>query len=54
MNAQVISPDPVAADAASARFLNREPSDIGHIRLAAEAGFGELDLTKLNIERLTL
>ena len=54
MNAQIISTDIVAADAASARMLGRDPSDIGHIRLAAEAGFGQMDLTKLNIERLTL
>ena len=54
MNSQIISPDPVAADAAAAMMLNREPSDIGHIRLAAEAGFGEIELTKLNIERISL
>ena len=54
MNAQIISPDIVAADAASAKLLGREPSDIGHIRLAAEAGFGQIDLTKLKIERLAV
>ena len=54
MNAQIISPDIVAADAASARMMGREPSDITHVRLAAETGFGQLDLSKLNIERLTL
>jgi uncharacterized protein (DUF362 family) len=54
MRAQILSPDVVAADAAAARLLNREPSDIGHIRLAAAAGFGEIDLTKLKIERLVL
>ncbi|MDR1379209.1 MAG: DUF362 domain-containing protein [Synergistaceae bacterium] len=54
MNAQILSPDVVAADAASARLLGREPSEIGHIRLAAEAGFGQIDLTKLKIERLVL
>jgi uncharacterized protein (DUF362 family) len=54
MNAQILSPDIVAADAASARMLSREPSDIGHIRLAAEAGFGEIDLTKLKIERIAM
>jgi uncharacterized protein (DUF362 family) len=54
MKAQIISADAVAADAASTRMLGHEPSDIGHIRLAAEAGFGEIDLTKLNIERLAI
>lgn len=54
MRAQILSPDIVAADAASAKMLGREPADIGHIRLAAEAGFGQIDLTKLKIERLVL
>ena len=54
MNAQILSTDIVAADAASAKMLSREPSDVGHIRLAAEAGFGQIDLTKLKIERLVL
>lgn len=54
MKAQVISADIVAADSASALMLGRNPNDIGHIRFAAEAGFGEMDLTKLKIERLTV
>ena len=54
MNAQILSADIVAADAASAKMLSREPSEVGHIRLAAEAGFGQIDLTKLKIERLVL
>jgi uncharacterized protein (DUF362 family) len=54
MNTLIMSPDIVAADSASARLLGREPAEIGHIRLAAEAGFGQIDLTKLKIERLVL
>jgi uncharacterized protein (DUF362 family) len=54
MNAQILSSDIVAADSAAARLLGREPSEIGHIRLAAEAGFGQIDLRKLKIQRLTL
>ena len=54
MQTQIISPDIVAADAASVRMMGREPSDITHIRLAGQAGFGQIDLTKLKIERLTL
>ncbi|MDR1622140.1 MAG: DUF362 domain-containing protein [Synergistaceae bacterium] len=54
MNTLILSPDIVAADAASARLLGREPREIGHIRLAAEAGFGQIDLTKLKIQRLVL
>jgi uncharacterized protein (DUF362 family) len=54
MRAQILSPDIVAADAAAARLLGREPLDIPHIRLAAEAGFGQIDLTKLKIDRQVL
>ncbi len=54
MRAQILSTDVVAADAASTLMLGRKPSDIGHIRMAAEAGFGEIDLTKLKIDRLTV
>ena len=54
MKSMILSPDPVAADAAAARLLGRDPADVGHIRLAAEAGFGQIDLTKLKIERLVL
>lgn len=54
MRAQILSADIVAADSASSRMLGRNPADVEHIRLAAEAGFGEIDLTKLKIERLVL
>ncbi|MDR1873749.1 MAG: DUF362 domain-containing protein [Synergistaceae bacterium] len=54
LRAQILSPDIVAADSAAARLLGREPADVPHIRLAAEAGFGQIDLTKLKIERLVL
>jgi uncharacterized protein (DUF362 family) len=54
MQSLIISPDIVAADAASTRMMGREPSDIAHIQLAADAGFGRIDLTRLNIERLAL
>lgn len=54
MRAQVISPDIVAADAASAMMLGHRPSDIRHIEIASEIGFGEIDLARLNIERLTV
>jgi uncharacterized protein (DUF362 family) len=54
MKAQIIAPDIVAADAAAARMFGLDPSSIGHIRFAAEAGFGQIDLTKVKIERLVL
>ncbi|MDR1730654.1 MAG: DUF362 domain-containing protein [Synergistaceae bacterium] len=54
MKMQILSPDIVAADAASAKLLGREPADVPHIRFAAEAGAGEIDLTKLRIDRIVL
>jgi uncharacterized protein (DUF362 family) len=50
----LISTDIVAIDAAGARILGHAPSDIGHVRIAAKAGFGSMDLGKLNIARITM
>lgn len=54
MKTQVISPDIVAADAAATKFFGMEPEAINHIKIAAEAGFGEMDLSKLNIKRINV
>jgi uncharacterized protein (DUF362 family) len=54
MGSQIISPDIVAADTAASMMLGRKQGEVEHIRLAAAAGFGQLDLSKLNIERITL
>lgn len=54
MGSLIISPDVVAADTAGAMMLGREQGSVEHIRLAAEAGFGEMDLSKLRIERITV
>jgi uncharacterized protein (DUF362 family) len=54
MGSQIISPDIVAADTAASMMLGRKQGEVEHIRLAAEAGFGQMDLAKLNIERITL
>jgi hypothetical protein len=35
-------------------MLGHKPEDIEHIRLAAQEGHGEIDLSKLNIERITV
>jgi uncharacterized protein (DUF362 family) len=53
MNSILISPDVVAADTAGAMMLGHKQGEIEHIRLAAEAGHGEMDLSKLKIERIT-
>ena len=50
--AQIISTDIVAADAAAAKIFGKEPETIAHIRIASEMGFGVMDLTKLNINRI--
>ena len=50
--AQIISANIVAADAAAAKIFGKEPETIAHIRIANEMGFGEIDLSKLNINRI--
>ncbi|MDR3165742.1 MAG: DUF362 domain-containing protein [Synergistaceae bacterium] len=52
MNSLLISQDVVAIDTAASMMLGRKPGEIEHIRLAAEAGFGRMDLSQLNIERI--
>jgi uncharacterized protein (DUF362 family) len=47
----LISPDIVAVDTAASMLVGRKQGDVGYIRLAAEAGFGQSDLSKLNIQR---
>jgi len=54
MKSLILSRDIVAADAAAAKLFGAEPSSIGHIRLAGEAGVGTMDLEKLNINRIKI
>lgn len=54
MGAMILSPDIVAADTASSMMLGRKQGEVEHIRLAAEAGFGEMDLSKLKISRISI
>lgn len=54
MKMQILSTDIVAADSSAARLLGREGKDYGHIRIAAEKGWGQLDPTKLNARRISL
>lgn len=42
--------DIVAVDAYGATLFGLEPEEVGHIRLAAELGVGEMDLTELSIK----
>lgn len=50
---QIISTDPVAVDAAGAKILGREASDIPYIGIASKLGMGIDDLSTLKVERIT-
>jgi uncharacterized protein (DUF362 family) len=54
MKTQLLSVDPVAADAAAARLFGAGPKDASYIARAAAAGVGRMDLDKLDIRRITL
>ncbi len=54
MEAQVISPDIVAADAASSLMFGLQPQDVGHIRIGEEMGIGTMQLEDLNISRIRI
>ena len=54
-----MSADPVAADSAAAMVLAKSvgiksPADIKYIRIAGQMGLGKNDLSKLNINRITI
>jgi uncharacterized protein (DUF362 family) len=51
----VVSPDPVAADAACAKIVEAAGLRVpDYIARAAKIGLGEADLTKLNVQRLVV
>lgn len=54
MKAQIVSRDPVAADAAAALMFGMDPSSIPYIPLAAAFGVGTMDLHTLSIKRIKL
>lgn len=51
---QIISSDIVAIDAAAAKILSLEPSNINYITQAESMKFGTTNLNKINIKRITL
>lgn len=51
---QVISADIVAADAAAAKIFGTDPSTMKYIKLAAEKGLGEMDLSNVEIKKIYL
>lgn len=54
MRTLLVSSDPVAVDAAAAKLLNHQPSDIRHIAIAAEMKLGTMDLDQVDIRRFKL
>ncbi len=54
MKTQLLSADPVAADAAAARLFGAGPRDASYVGKAAAAGWGRADLDQLDIRRVTL
>jgi uncharacterized protein (DUF362 family) len=54
MKSQIISTDIVAADAAAAKLFGLEPATISYIKLASDMKLGQMDLSKLNINRIIL
>ncbi len=51
-NEIIFATDPVAADAYAASLFGHKPSDVPHIRIAAEMGLGCADLAQVKIERV--
>jgi uncharacterized protein (DUF362 family) len=45
--------DPVAVDSYCMRFLNLKPEDIPHIKLAHQAGVGQMDTSHLRIQTVS-
>ncbi|MDR0584799.1 MAG: DUF362 domain-containing protein [Treponema sp.] len=54
IGSMIISPDIVAADSAAFALVNRKQGEVEHVRIAGQAGFGQMDLSKLNISRLNV
>ncbi len=54
MQTLLISPDWIAADAAAAKLLGRNPADISYISLAHKMGLGNMNLESVNIKRIKM
>lgn len=54
MKAQIVSKDPVAADAAATKLFGKEPGDIRHIEIASQMNLGHMDLKNLSINRIKI
>jgi uncharacterized protein (DUF362 family) len=54
MQSQIITADWVAGDAAAAKMLGLNPSDIDYIPIAHKLGAGNMNLESLNIKRIKM
>lgn len=54
MKYQIVSDDMVAADSSAAKIFGTSPEKVRHIEIAGNAGYGEMDLSKLKIGRFKL
>lgn len=54
MKAQIISTDPVAADAAASMMLGFKPAEIPYIKTAHELNVGNMNLDNLSINRVKM
>lgn len=54
MQSLLLSTDWVAADAASAKMMGYEPSQVSYIPIAAGMGIGKMDLATMNIHRIKM
>ena len=54
MRTLLVSTDIVAIDAAGAKLLNYQPSDVRHIAIAAEMNLGTMDLEQVDVRRFKL
>jgi uncharacterized protein (DUF362 family) len=52
LNTVIVGVDQVAVDSYGATLFGMKGSDLGYVRIAAEAGFGTMDLSKVNIEKI--
>ena len=53
-NTLILSDDPVAADAKAALLFNRNPKNLGFIRLASKQGLGTYDFETLTETKVVL
>ncbi len=54
MQSMIITTDLVAGDAAAAKMLGVNPTDISHITIAHNMGIGNMNLDSLNIKRIKM